>query len=93
MYSQGECPGALVEPLGDAVWCAPEPAYYQFLDPRTQLIRVATAQEFVGRRQVLQRCLRKLRNTGNLGVLMYGLGGVGKSSVAARLLERVGKWC
>lgn len=89
LYSQGECPGALVEPLGDAVWCAPEPAYSEFLDPRTQCIRVATAQEFVGRRRVLQRGLRMLRSGGNLGVLMYGLGGVGKSSVAARLLERV----
>jgi tetratricopeptide (TPR) repeat protein len=89
LYSQGECPGALVEPLGDAVWCAPEPAYSDFLDPRTQFIRVATAEEFVGRRRVLQRCLRMLRSGGNLGVLMYGLGGVGKSSVAARLLERV----
>ncbi|MFP5269157.1 CHAT domain-containing protein [Coleofasciculus sp.] len=89
LYIQGECPGALVEPLGDEPWCTPEPAYSQFLDPKTQLIRVATAQEFVGRRRVLQRCLRILRSTGNLGVLMYGLGGVGKSTVAARLLERL----
>jgi len=89
LYSQGECPGALVEPLGDEPWCTPEPAYYQFLDPRTQFIRVATAQEFVGRRRILQRCLQMLRSAENLGVLMYGLGGVGKSSVAARLLERL----
>ncbi|MEH2308706.1 tetratricopeptide repeat protein [Nostoc sp.] len=87
LYIQGECPGALVEVLGDIPPSAPEPAYQQFLDPDTQLVRVAKPSEFVGRRRTLQRCLKEIRTS--LGVLIHGLGGVGKSTVTARLLERM----
>ncbi|MEH1915644.1 MAG: tetratricopeptide repeat protein [Nostoc sp.] len=87
LYIQGECPGALVEVLGDMPPSAPEPAYQQFLDPDTQLVRVAKPSEFVGRRRTLQRCLKAIRTS--LGVLIHGLGGVGKSTVTARLLERM----
>jgi tetratricopeptide (TPR) repeat protein len=87
LYVQGECPGALVEVLGDIPPSAPEPAYQQFLDPDTQLVRVAKPSEFVGRRRTLQRCLKAIRTS--LGVLIHGLGGVGKSTVTARLLERM----
>ncbi|OYE03417.1 tetratricopeptide repeat protein [Nostoc sp. 'Peltigera membranacea cyanobiont' 232] len=87
LYVQGECPGALVEVWGDLPPSAPEPAYQQFLDPDTQLVRVAKPSEFVGRRRTLQRCLKAIRTS--LGVLIYGLGGVGKSTVTARLLERM----
>ncbi|MGJ5630731.1 tetratricopeptide repeat protein [Nostoc sp. CALU 1950] len=87
LYVQGECPGALVEVVGDLPPSAPEPAYQQFLDPDTQLVRVAKPSEFVGRRRTLQRCLKAIRTS--LGVLIHGLGGVGKSTVTARLLERM----
>ncbi|MEH2206856.1 MAG: tetratricopeptide repeat protein [Nostoc sp.] len=87
LYVQGKCPGALVEVLGDVPPSAPEPAYQQFLDPDTQLVRVAKPSEFVGRRRTLQRCLKEIRTS--LGVLIHGLGGVGKSTVTARLLERM----
>ncbi|MEH2123879.1 tetratricopeptide repeat protein [Nostoc sp.] len=87
LYIQGECPGALVEVLGDLPPSAPEPAYEQFLDPDTQQVRVAKPSEFVGRRRTLQRCLKAIRTS--LGVLIHGLGGVGKSTVTARLLERM----
>ncbi|MEA5628134.1 tetratricopeptide repeat protein [Nostoc sp. UHCC 0251] len=87
LYVQGECPGALVEVLGDVPPSAPEPAYEQFLDPDTQQVRVAKPSEFVGRRRTLQRCLKAVRTS--LGVLIHGLGGVGKSTVTARLLERM----
>ncbi|MCC5655979.1 tetratricopeptide repeat protein [Nostoc sp. XA010] len=87
LYVQGECPGALVEVLGDLPPSLPEPAYELFLDPDTQLVRVAKPSEFVGRRRTLQSCLRAIRI--NLGVLIHGLGGVGKSTVTARLLERM----
>ncbi|WP_334907652.1 tetratricopeptide repeat protein [Nostoc sp.] len=87
LYVQGECPGALVEVLGDLPLSAPEPAYQQFLDPDTQMVRVAKPSEFVGRRRTLQRCLKAIRTS--LGVLIHGLGGVGKSTVTARLLERM----
>ncbi|MEH2310959.1 MAG: tetratricopeptide repeat protein [Nostoc sp.] len=87
LYVQGECPGALVEVLRDLPLSAPEPAYQQFLDPDTQQVRVAKPSEFVGRRRTLQRCLKAIRTS--LGVLIHGLGGVGKSTVTARLLERM----
>ncbi|MBD2609980.1 tetratricopeptide repeat protein [Nostoc punctiforme FACHB-252] len=87
LYVQGECPGALVDVVGDVPPSAPEPAYQQFLDPDTQQVRVAKPSEFVGRRRTLQRCLKAIRTS--LGVLIHGLGGVGKSTVTARLLERM----
>ncbi|MEH2316671.1 CHAT domain-containing protein, partial [Nostoc sp.] len=87
LYIQGECPGAFVEVWGDLPLSAPEPAYQQFLDPDTELVRVAKPSEFVGRRRTLQRCLKEIGT--NLGVLIHGLGGVGKSTVTARLLERM----
>ncbi len=87
LYVQGECPGALVDVWGDLPPSAPEPAYQQFLDPDTQQVRVAKPSEFVGRRRTLQRCLKAIRTS--LGVLIHGLGGVGKSTVTARLLERM----
>ncbi|MEH2115398.1 tetratricopeptide repeat protein [Nostoc sp.] len=87
LYVQGECPSGLVEPLRDLPPSAPEPAYEQFLDPDTQRVRVAKPSEFVGRRRTLQRCLKAIRTS--LGVLIHGLGGVGKSTVTARLLERM----
>jgi len=89
LYVRGECPGAFVEPLGDQIWLRPELAYEQFLDPATQMVRVATPEEFVGRRRTLQHCLKALRTPSNLEVLLYGMAGVGKSTVAARLLERM----
>lgn len=88
LYVRGQCPKALVEPLGDRVWLPEEPIYEQFLDSQG-IVRVATPQEFVGRRRILQRSLRALRAADKLGVIVHGLGGVGKSTIAARLLERL----
>jgi tetratricopeptide (TPR) repeat protein len=88
LYVSGQCPKALVEPLGDRVWLPEEPIYEQFLDSQG-IVRVATPQEFVGRRRIVQRSLKALRAADKLGVIFYGLGGVGKSTVAARLLERL----
>jgi len=87
LYVRGEAWRSLVEPPGDYV-PPPEPVQYQFLDAEKR-VRVATPEQFVGRRQTIQRCLRALRETRALGVLLHGLGGVGKSSTAARLLERL----
>jgi tetratricopeptide (TPR) repeat protein len=64
----------------------PEP---EFLDTNNQ-VKVASRWEFVGRRRPLQRCLRALRETSdNIGVFISGMGGLGKSSLAARLCQRV----
>ncbi|MEU8015988.1 CHAT domain-containing protein [Micromonospora parva] len=66
----------------------------EFLDPQTQLSRVAARAAFVGRRRVIQRCLRILRQPlqepgGAEALVLSGMGGLGKSSLASRLLERM----
>jgi tetratricopeptide (TPR) repeat protein len=60
-----------------------------FLDEQDQ-VKVASSFEFVGRRQPLQRCLKVMKPTSDqVGVLIQGMGGLGKSSLAARLCRRV----
>ncbi|WP_193198840.1 tetratricopeptide repeat protein [Nostoc sp. MG11] len=67
-------------------FAAPE---QEFLDENNQ-IKVASQFEFVGRRRPLQRCLKALRETSDqIGVFIAGMGGLGKSSLAARLCTRV----
>ncbi|WP_232297459.1 CHAT domain-containing protein [Actinoplanes sp. SE50/110] len=61
----------------------------QFLDPRTMVSRVAARNRFVGRRRVIQRCLRTLRRPDSQALVLHGMGGLGKSSLASRLLERM----
>ncbi|WFF03289.1 CHAT domain-containing protein [Micromonospora sp. WMMD964] len=70
------------------------PADREFLDPQTQLSRVAARTAFVGRRRVIQRCLRTLKMPLGLdgaaeALVLHGMGGLGKSSLASRLLERM----
>ena len=66
------------------------PADQEFLDPQTQLSRVAARATFVGRRRVIQRCLRTLTEpAGAQALVLQGMGGLGKSSLASRLLERM----
>ncbi|MBP5973427.1 tetratricopeptide repeat protein [Brasilonema sp. CT11] len=61
----------------------------EFLD-ENNIMKVASRWEFVGRRRPLQRCLQALRETSdNIGVFIAGMGGLGKSSLAARLCTRV----
>jgi tetratricopeptide (TPR) repeat protein len=86
LYVRGNGIGALVAPPGDFIYERSQPQQL-FLDPLTQQVRVAAPDEFVGRRRILQAGLRQLRK--NRGLLLYGLGGAGKSTIAARLLERL----
>jgi tetratricopeptide (TPR) repeat protein len=61
----------------------------EFLD-ENNIVKVASCGKFVGRRRALQRCLRALRETSDeVGVFIAGMGGLGKSSLAARLCTRV----
>jgi hypothetical protein len=69
-------------------------AAQEFLDPATRISRVASRAEFVGRRRVIQRCLSTLKQpSGTEGavqaLVLHGMGGLGKSTLASRLLERI----
>ncbi|BAZ29444.1 TPR repeat-containing protein [Cylindrospermum sp. NIES-4074] len=65
------------------------PPENEFLD-ENNIVKVASRGEFVGRRRALQRGLKALRQTGDeIGVFIAGMGGLGKSSLAARLCTRV----
>lgn len=67
----------------------------EFLDPLSYRVRVPSRRGFVGRRRVLQKCLRVLRDPSGdkNGVVLAGMGGLGKSSTAARLLDRLKDRC
>jgi tetratricopeptide (TPR) repeat protein len=65
----------------------------EFLDAGAK-VEVCPRALFVGRRRSIQRCLRVLRSLQGQpeyaeGILLHGMGGLGKSSVAARLCERM----
>lgn len=72
----------------------------EFLDAAGK-VKVPTRESFVGRRRQLQSCLRTLTLPlltspyqgeeigGRIGVLIHGMGGLGKSSLAARLCDRL----
>ena len=62
--------------------------YKEFLDKTSQQIPVATASEFVGRRRQVQQVLRLFREANN-GVFLFGMGNLGKSSLAARVASRL----
>jgi NACHT domain len=90
LYAKFDCWGKLVLPPGDAVrWRRPEASEdEEFLDAQG-LVRVAGKNAFVGRRRYLQRGLKALKSSRNLGIWLHGLGGAGKSSIACRLLDRL----
>jgi tetratricopeptide (TPR) repeat protein len=68
---------------------SPDRGHSEFLDRTNSAVVVTPAREFVGRRRPLQRILRALRTPGNAGVLIHGMGGHGKSSLAARVAHRL----
>ncbi len=54
---------------------------------------MATRENFVGRRRQLQNCLRTFKlDFDKLGVLIHGMGGLGKSTIASRLWERLSEY-
>jgi len=91
LYTAGNLPGELVTPKGKPNR-QPAPAHSiatQFLDP-AGTVKVPTRESFIGRRRQLQSCLRALTQPSEVvGVLIHGMGGLGKSSLAARLCDRL----
>ncbi|MBD2512003.1 GUN4 domain-containing protein [Nostoc muscorum FACHB-395] len=84
-------PGALVTPLRTPKRKQlPKPSNeIEFRDDEKRL-RVATRENFVGRRRQLQNCLRTLKvDYDKVGLLIHGMGGWGKSSIASRLWDRL----
>ncbi len=65
--------------------------YKEFLDKDNGQVPVATAAEFVGRRRHAQAVLRAFRENERAGVLIHGMGNLGKSSLAARIANRMPK--
>ena len=68
-------------------------ASQEFLDVGAKS-EVCPRERFVGRRRAIQRCLKVLRSLEGddlyrEGVLLHGMGGLGKSSLAARLCDRM----
>jgi CHAT domain-containing protein len=59
----------------------------EFLDKK-QRVPVALHEMFVGRRRELQKALQALRDGEHSGVLLHGMGRLGKSSLAARIANR-----
>jgi hypothetical protein len=62
--------------------------YAVFLDKEREKVPVASAREFVGRRRQVQDILRAYRD-GQAGGLIHGMGNPGKSSLAARIANRM----
>lgn len=72
---------------------APRPSVSsEFLDPDTQQVKVVGREGFVGRRRQIQACLRSFQNPELAGVLIHGMGGLGKSALAARLCDRLSQY-
>ena len=94
LYVRGSIPEALVR-RGQKKPLPPVSVVDQFVDPETKYLRVATRETFIGRRRDLQDCLQVLKKPFNskairkAGVFLQGFGGNGKSTLAARLCDRL----
>jgi hypothetical protein len=61
----------------------------EFLDKERAQVPVASAETFVGRRRDAQTILREFASGKHAGVLIHGMGRLGKSSLAARIANRM----
>ena len=91
LYVGDTLPQALVTPLiTKGRKQLPKPTTTLEFRDDDEKLRVASREEFVGRRRQLQNCLRNLRrDSDKVGVLIHGMGGSGKSSIASRLWDRL----
>ena len=62
---------------------------HELLDKLKKEVRVASRDTFVGRRWQTKQAINSFTKKQQAGVLLYGIGGTGKSSLAARILDRL----
>jgi len=94
LYAAESLPGNLVTPENtpEREEAPPASVDTEFFDNAGK-VKVAKRESFVGRRRQLQSCLRVLTPPSKeVGVLIHGMGGLGKSSLAARLCDRLPKF-
>ncbi|WP_449417244.1 GUN4 domain-containing protein [Phormidium nigroviride] len=91
LYVANILPQALVTPLRTrGRKQLPKPTTTSEFRDDEQRLRVAKREDFVGRRRQLQNCLRTLKGDNDkVGILIHGMGGLGKSSIASRLWDRL----
>ncbi|MBE9069235.1 CHAT domain-containing protein, partial [Leptolyngbya cf. ectocarpi LEGE 11479] len=94
LYVAESIPDKLVTPLRTKKrQKAPKPSMVSvFLDQDGMGRQVADRKSFVGRRREIQACLRALMpysREDTVGVLVHGMGGNGKSTLALRLCDRL----
>ncbi len=63
--------------------------FHVMLDRVKKQVRVASKESFVGRRWQTKQALKHFSDHQTAGVLLYGIGGTGKSSLAARIIDRL----
>ncbi|NMG06406.1 tetratricopeptide repeat protein [Brasilonema sp. UFV-L1] len=91
LYTKETLPGELVTPWNTPRRKpAPRPSVAPRLFEQDGNRKVATRESFVGRRRQIQNCLRELIE--KTGVLIHGMGGLGKASLAARLCDRLSNY-
>jgi tetratricopeptide (TPR) repeat protein len=91
LYVGDTLPGALVTAPGHPHRLQAPPLSYatRFLD-KERKVTVADRMSFVGRRRQIQHCIKALTPPSEkVGVIIYGFGGYGKSSLALRLCDRL----
>ena len=89
LYFSSHGGGALATAGGPRKFLNRGKAVKTFLNTKDSQVPVAGELEFVGRRRQIQRILREFRATNNAGVLIHGMGRQGKSSLAARVAQRL----
>ena len=93
LYLGGGLPGPFVTPLNKPGRELPRKKSIstEFLDEEKR-VRVPTREAFVGRRRAIQNVLRVMRDPSldaAVGVVIHGIGGIGKSSLASRICDRM----
>ncbi len=64
-------------------------SFHELLDRKKNVVPVASKETFVGRRKQTKESLRAFAENAAAGILLTGIGGTGKSSLAARIVHRM----